>query len=72
MFGSTKKSNQEQLSDCKTGTLTLLACLHYQNKIVAFFWRAGLFSANQDFLKTFQIALIGWIKAGPPKKPLLF
>jgi len=20
----------------------------------------------------FQIALIGWIKAGPPKKPLLF
>jgi len=22
--------------------------------------------------KTFQIALIGWIKAGPPKKPLLF
>jgi len=29
------------------------------------FWRA-------DFLKTFQIALIGWIKAGPPKKPLLF
>jgi len=24
------------------------------------------------FLKTFQIALIGWIKAGPPKKPLLF
>jgi len=24
-----------------------------------------LFSANQGFLKTFQIALIGWIKAGP-------
>jgi len=36
------------------------------------FWRAGFFSANQGFLKTFQIALIGWIKAGPPKNPLLF
>jgi len=30
------------------------------------------FSANQGFLKTFQIILIGWIKAGPPKKTLLF
>jgi len=30
------------------------------------------FPANQGFLKTFTIALIGWIKAGPPKKPLLF
>jgi len=27
------------------------------------YWRAGFFSANQSFLKTFQIALIGWIKA---------
>jgi len=36
------------------------------------FWRAGFFPANQGFLKTLQIALIGWIKAGPPKKPLLF
>jgi len=26
------------------------------------------FGQNLDF----QIALIGWIKAGPPKKPLLF
>jgi len=33
---------------------------------------AGFFTANQRFLKTFQIALIGWINAGPPKKPLLF
>jgi len=33
---------------------------------------AGFFPANQNFLKTFQIALIGWIKAGPPKKPHLF
>jgi len=30
------------------------------------------FSANQSNQKTFQIALIGWIKASPPKKPLLF
>jgi len=36
------------------------------------FWRASFFSANQGFLKTFQIVLIGWIKADPPKKPLLF
>jgi len=27
---------------------------------------------NQDNLKSFQNALIGWKKAGPPKKPLLF
>jgi len=43
----------------------LLACLHDQNK-------SGFFSANQGFLKTSQIALIGWIKAGPPKKLFLF
>jgi len=30
------------------------------------------FSNNQSFLNNFSIALIGWIKAGPPKKPLLF
>jgi len=35
------------------------------------FWRAGFFQANQGFLKTLQIVLIGWIKAGPLKKPLL-
>jgi len=28
------------------------------------------FSANQSFLKGFQIALIGWKKAGPQKRPL--
>jgi len=37
-----------------------------------FFWRASFFPANQGFLKTFQIVLIGWIKASPPKKSLLF
>jgi len=36
------------------------------------FLEGRLFPANQGFLKTFQIVLIGWIKAGPPKKPLLF
>jgi len=35
-------------------------------------WMAGFYLANQSFVKTFQIAVIGWIKAGPPKKPLLF
>jgi len=50
-----------------------LACLHYMIKTkVFFFWRAGFFLANQSFLITFEIALIGWIKAGPLKKPLLF
>jgi len=47
-----------------------LACLHDQNK--SGFLRDGFFPANQGFLKTFQIALIGWIKDGPPKKLLLF
>jgi len=36
------------------------------------FRRAGFLPANQSFLKTFQIALIGWIKVDPPKKLLLF
>jgi len=36
------------------------------------FLGAGFFPANQSFLNTFSIALIGWIKAGPLKKPHLF
>jgi len=36
------------------------------------FWRAGFFPTNQGSLKTFQIALIGWIIAGPQNTPLLF
>jgi len=28
--------------------------------------------SNESNLKSFQKALIGWKKAGPPKKPLLF
>jgi len=32
--------------------------------------KVAFFQKNQGFLKTFQIALIGWVKAGPLKKPL--
>jgi len=39
---------------------------------VAFLKGRPFSSQPQGFLKTFPIALIGWIKAGPPKKPLLF
>jgi len=35
------------------------------------FWRAGFYPTNQSNLKSFQKALIGWKKAGLPKKPLL-
>jgi len=31
---------------------------------------AAFFPANQKFFKAF-FALIGWVKAGPPKRPLL-
>jgi len=50
--------------------VALLACLHDQNKI-GFFGGPAFFPANQSFLNTVSIALIGWIKAGTPKKPLL-
>jgi len=34
---------------------------------------ADFFPTNQSFFrKLFKFALIGWIKADPPKKPLLF
>jgi len=55
----------------KFETKLFMACLLDQKKS-GFFWRAGFLSANQSFLKTFQIALIGWIKAGHSKKSLLF
>jgi len=48
----------------------LIACLHDQKK--SGFFRGRLFPTNQSSLKTFKIALIGWIKAGPLQKPLLF
>jgi len=41
-------------------------------KIKVAFWRAGFYPANQSNLKSVQKSLIGWKKAGPPKKPLLF
>jgi len=36
------------------------------------FLEGRLFPANQSNLKSFQNDLIGWKKAGPKKKPLLF
>jgi len=36
------------------------------------FLEGRLFPANQSHLKSFQKALIGWLKAGLPIKPLLF
>jgi len=36
------------------------------------FWRACFYPANHSNLKRIQKTLIGWKKAGPPKKPLLF
>jgi len=48
-----------------------LACLHDRNKS-GFFGGPVFFLANQSNLKSFQKAPIGWKKAGPPKKPLLF
>jgi len=33
------------------------------------FWSVGLYPVRG--IKSFQKALIGWKKAGPPKKPLL-
>jgi len=48
---------------------TFIPGLHVKKKRL-FYW-TGLFSANQTFLKAFQIALIGWKKSGPSKKPHL-
>jgi len=50
--------------------LIYITCLHDQNKS-GFFRRAGFFPANQGFLKTFQIALIGWKKPGKTKVAIL-
>jgi len=50
----------------------LLACLHDQNKSGFFGGPSFIYAANQNNLKRFQKNMIGWEKAGPPKKPLLF
>jgi len=39
---------------------------------VGFLESSGFYPTNQSNLKNYQKALIGWKKAGPPKKPLLF
>jgi len=43
----------------------------YMIKTKVAFWKASFYPANQNNLKRFQKALIGWKKAGPLKKPLL-
>jgi len=47
----------------------LLTCLHDQNKVA---FLEGWLSSQLEVFEYFFIALIDWIKAGPPKKPLLF
>jgi len=44
----------------------------YMIKIKVAFLEGGLYPAIPSNEKSFQKALIGWKKAGPPKKPLLF
>jgi len=48
---------------------THLACLHDQNKSGG---SAGFYPANQSNLKSIQRSQIGWKKASPLKKQLLF
>jgi len=36
------------------------------------FLESRLFSSHSGLFETFQIALIGWIKAGPPKSHFCF
>jgi len=47
------------------------ACLHDQNKS-GIFGGPAFFQPIRAFWILFQFALIGWIKAGPPKRPLSF
>jgi len=53
-------------------TCALTACLHVHKRSSLFVWWAGYYPANQRNLKSFLNALIGWKKAGHPKKPLCF
>jgi len=50
-------------------TISLLACLHDQNKS-GFFGGPAFIQPIREILN-FVKALIGWKKTGPPKKPLL-
>jgi len=56
----------------KTELRMLIISMFTWSKQRCLFWRAGFFPANQGFLKTFQIALIGCIKAGPRSCNRLF
>jgi len=55
---------------CRALVTHLLACLHNKNKS-DFFGELAFFQPIRAFWIQFEIALIGWIKVGPPKKPLL-
>jgi len=48
-----------------------IACLHDKNKS-GFFGVGRLFSSQSELFENFQIALIGWIKAGPQKSHFCF
>jgi len=41
-------------------------------KTKAAFLEGRLFSRQSKLLEDLSVTLIGWIKSGPPKKPLLF
>jgi len=77
--GGAKKIFRNMISLCSKKYLhqifliaEVIVSLFTWSKQMWLFWRIGFFPANQSFLNTFSIALIGWIKAGLPKKPLLF
>jgi len=57
---------------CKQAISKCVNSLFTWSKQKLLFWRAGLFLANQSFLKTFQTALIDRIKAGPLKSHFYF
>jgi len=50
--------------------VAFLACLHDQNK--SGFFGGPAFSSQSELFENFPIVLIDWIKAGRPKKSLLF
>jgi len=79
-FFSEKKANTLHIK--KNIRDAMLVSVHYTSRCTCslftwskqkwLFWRAGLYLANRSNLKSFQKALIGWKKTGPPNKPLLF
>jgi len=64
------KQEEKKKATYESQENSCIACLHDQSK--SDFFGEPAFFQPIIFLKTFQIALIGWIKAGLPKRPLLF